>query len=100
MDDYRFKDKDPIIDVMRTLVQTYATIEGIRFGQAMTRIEHESNYAIKAPTLRNWFLGPTRFPQYHHVARLTLFLKGYARKPVEIGDRTVSVIRVVSKRSA
>lgn len=87
MDDYRFKDKDPIIDVLRTLIDTYASIEGIKFYTALKRIEEGTNGLLKVTTTRNWFYGETKWPQYRHVARCALFLKRYSRRPIAIGDR-------------
>ena len=55
---YVFIDKDPVIDVMRTIVKdsskTYAQVE-IASG-------------VKAQTLRNWFGGDTKRPQFATVA--------------------------------
>jgi|SRR3954465_12219465 hypothetical protein len=84
---YNFRNKDPIIDVLRTLVQCMAQIEGLTFNAALRRIQRETNDALKATTLYGWFAGATRYPQYRFVARLTLYLNQYARRPVRIGDR-------------
>lgn len=98
-DSYNFKDKDPIIDVMRTLVETYASIENIKFSRALTQIEEESKFLIKAGTLRNWFYGSVRWPQYRHIARLYLFLRRYVRQPVQIGDRKAYPALAVAARA-
>jgi hypothetical protein len=84
--EYRFRNKDPIIDVLRTLVQSYAEIEGVTFAKALKAIERDSNDGLKENTMRGWFYGETRYPQYRFVARLVLTLKRYARRPVAIGD--------------
>jgi DNA-binding phage protein len=51
---YNFKDKDPIIDRLRTIIQDE--------GTAYTDIAADSG--VTANTLYNWFSGPTKRPQY------------------------------------
>lgn len=55
---YSFIDKDPVIDKVRTAIQkekiSYAQIEAIS--------------GVTDATLRNWFEGKTRRPQYATVA--------------------------------
>ena len=51
---YSFKDKDPIIDKIRTVVGD----SGLDYGQ----IRDKSDVSIG--TLRNWFHGETRRPQF------------------------------------
>lgn len=63
---YNFRDKDPVIDRIRTIVQD----EGLKFAD----IERLSS--VKATTLNNWLNGPTRRPQYATVAAVTMAL-GY-----------------------
>jgi hypothetical protein len=55
---YSFKDKDPIIDRLRTIISD----EGKGHGE----ISHESGVSVS--TLHNWFSGPTRRPTYACVA--------------------------------
>lgn len=99
--EYRFRDKDPVIDVLRTIVQTYADIEGIKFGRALRQIEKDSGGGLKENTLRGWFYGSTRFPQHRFVARLYLTLKRYVRRPVAIGDtKAYPVLRPAQRRAA
>jgi transcriptional regulator with XRE-family HTH domain len=63
---YVFKDKDPVIDKIRTMVQD----EGIK----------ETNLAIisgvSKSTLTNWFEGETKKPQYATIAAVTMAM-GY-----------------------
>lgn len=99
-EDYRFRDKDPIIDVMRTLIQIRADIEGISFNKVLSEIEKETHNLIKFSTMYGWFMGATKWPQYRMVARVILNLQRYARRPVAIGDRSVRVIGVVTGRRA
>jgi len=63
---YRFKDKDPIIDVLRTLLEIEASLRGLNFGQTMRRVAEESG--VSYFTLWSWFYGPTRFPRFAGVA--------------------------------
>lgn len=51
---YLFRDKDPVIDVMRTMVQDS--------GESYRDINIKSNVSIS--TMRNWFHGATRRPQF------------------------------------
>lgn len=51
---YLFKDKDPIIDQLRTLVQD----EGLTYSEVAEAA------GITVQTLYNWFTGPTKRPQY------------------------------------
>lgn len=55
---YSFIDKDPIIDVMRTLAQDS--------HKSYREISDESG--VSSTTLRNWDLGKTRRPQFCTVA--------------------------------
>jgi hypothetical protein len=100
MDDYRFKDKDPIIDVLRTIVETYASIEGIKFSRALHNIEEGTNGLLKFSTTKNWFYGATKWPQYRHVARMALFLRRYSRRPIQIGDRKAHPVVGAVRKSA
>jgi len=67
---YRFRDKDPVIDEIRTLVQD----EGL-----MTKlgIVHELS-GVSTSTLENWFNGETISPQNRTICAVTSAL-GYAR---------------------
>lgn len=56
--DYRFIDKDPVIDVIRTEAQRYSSnLE----GGYLAKLAYESGVSIS--TLYNWFNGETRRPQ-------------------------------------
>jgi transcriptional regulator with XRE-family HTH domain len=63
---YNFRDKDPVIDRIRTIVQK----EGLRYKD----IERLSS--VKAQTLTNWFEGETKRPQFATIAAVTYAL-GY-----------------------
>lgn len=68
---YSYIDKDPVIDEMRTLVQS----EGL-----MKKLEmvHELS-GVSTSTLTNWFDGETRSPQNRTVSAVATAL-GYERK--------------------
>lgn len=51
---YLFKDKDPIIDKLRTAIE----------DEDMTYSEVAETAGISVQTIYNWFRGPTRRPQY------------------------------------
>jgi transcriptional regulator with XRE-family HTH domain len=55
---YSFREKDPCIDVLRTLVRDS--------GKTYAGVEDASG--VTAQTLRNWFHGTTRRPQFATVA--------------------------------
>lgn len=99
---YRFKEKDPIIDVLRTLVQTRADMEGVSVLKVLKTIEEETNGEIKHATPYSWFHGPTKYPRYDTVARLYLAMRAYSRKPIQIGDFKVDPVNLLSvkKRAA
>ena len=77
---YRFIDKDPIIDAVRTVVQA----------------EHLKNSAVHqisgvaTATLDNWFDGATRQPRNSTVAAVTTSL-GYVRSDNILPDGTLAV---------
>jgi len=83
---YKIKDKDPIIDLLRTLIDTRAAMEGKHFGQILRAIERETDGEIRYGMLWAWFVGGTKYPRYSSVARLYLSMRAYSRKPVAIGD--------------
>lgn len=56
-DDYRFIDKDPVIDVIRTEAQRYGNLS----HDQLSKLSVESGVSVS--TLHNWFFGETRRPQ-------------------------------------
>lgn len=64
---YSFKDKDPVIDRLRTIIADE--------GKAHGEICHESGVSLS--TLHNWFSGPTRRPTYACVAAVAATM-GYS----------------------
>lgn len=55
---YMFRDKDPVIDAVRTVVEDSK--------KPWSQISEESG--VSRQTMRNWFLGDTRRPQFATVA--------------------------------
>lgn len=51
---YRFRDKDPVIDLLRTVIQD--------LDISYTKVSAQSG--VSTTTLYNWFNGPTRRPQH------------------------------------
>jgi hypothetical protein len=77
---YRFIDKDPVIDAVRTVVQ-------------QERLKNSAVHAVSGvatATLDNWFDGPTRQPQNSTVTAVTAAL-GYARHDEITADGRVVV---------
>src|SRR5262245_21549085 len=79
---YSFKEKDPIIDILRTVVQD----EGASYAE----IERASG--VTTSTLYNWFSGGTRRPQFASVMAVTRGL-GYDLKLVKKGQ-TAKLVRI------
>lgn len=63
---YMFKDKDPVIDRIRTIVK----------DEGLSHKDIERLSSVRAQTLANWFTGETRKPQFATIAAVTYGL-GY-----------------------
>ena len=74
---YRFRDKDPVIDEMRTLVQDEGLIKKLRIVSQLS--------GVSTTTLDNWFNGDTISPQNRTICAVTSSL-GYARKWEKVTD--------------
>jgi len=59
---YRFRNKDPVIDILRTLLEIEASITNTSFSATIRRIARNSGVAES--TLWSWFSGPTRCPRF------------------------------------
>jgi transcriptional regulator with XRE-family HTH domain len=81
---YNFRDKDPVVDQLRTLLQD---------ENASYKEVHELS-GVSVSTLYNWFEGPTRRPQYATVMAVARSL-GYDYKLVKVGK--VARLTVVRK---
>lgn len=67
---YRFMDKDPIVDALRTIVKS---------DEHLTNGRCSSITGVAATTLDNWFDGPTRKPQNATATQVAAAL-GYVRR--------------------
>lgn len=63
---YRFKDKDPVLDIARTCVEIFATIHNVSFNKALDLLEKQTG--VKKSTMNNWFYGATISPRFCTVA--------------------------------
>lgn len=77
---YMFKNKDPVIDVMRSAIELEAHAQGVKFSIVMKQVALASG--VNLSTLYNWFYGPTISPRYCCVAavinslRILLYVGG------------------------
>ena len=78
---YRWIDKDPIIDAVRTVVKSEEKLKN--------SMVHEIS-GVSTSTLENWFDGSTRRPQNSTVTAVTSAL-GYVRQDTFNRDGTVSI---------
>ena len=76
-DNYRFRDKDPVIDVLRTAIQFVAVAEGIKFNKVLNRIAND--IGCTPGMLRGWFFGSTQMPRHAGVAAVVRWLGGEIR---------------------
>lgn len=79
---YSFKDKDPVIDELRTIVQDS--------GDSYSQIESKSG--VTTSTLYNWFGGTTKRPQFASIMAVSRAL-GYDLQFVKARRNTSTVIR-------
>src|SRR3954466_13343137 len=84
---YNFVDKDPVIDRMRTILKD----EGLSYSEV-----HVLS-GISDATMRNWFDGGTRRPQYATVAAFTSSL-GYESQFVK--GKEINFEREIKKAKA
>jgi hypothetical protein len=90
---YRFRDKDPVIDEMRTLVQDEGLIKKLHIVSQLS--------GVSTSTLDNWFNGDTISPQNRTICAVTSSL-GYERtwekvKNIEI-DKELKIAMAWNKR--
>ncbi len=71
---YRFRDKDPIIDELRTILQAMARVEGVKEAVLRNRIADSIRMSRHTPWA--WFHGSTRFPRH---AGVKAFARGMGR---------------------
>lgn len=78
---YRFIDKDPIIDAIKTVVKSDEHLKNNHVHQIS---------GVATATLDNWFDGPTRKPQNSTVCAVTTSL-GYVRRDRIRPDGTLEI---------
>lgn len=84
---YSFRDKDPIIDKLRTMVQD----EGVKYSD----ISEESG--VSTSTIYNWFHGTTLRPQFASVMAVTRAL-GYDLQVVKADTTARSKILIFDRK--
>ena len=84
---YSFKDKDPVIDRLRTIVQDS--------GESYRDIHHASGVSLAC--INGWFNGATRRPQHATLMAVARSL-GYDYQLVRVAD--TKVVRLVRKKRA
>lgn len=90
---YNFIDKDPVIDQMRTLLRDEGLLKKLE-------LVHELS-GVSTTTLRNWFDGETKAPQYRTIAAVITSL-GYKpafekSKDIDI-DRELKIARAWAQK--
>lgn len=88
--DYRFKDKDPVIDCLRTIIQISAAQAGRSFAAELRQIERDCRGFVKASTMQKWFYGATRSPIFANVARVACTVSG---RPMIVGGEVVGKVK-------
>lgn len=95
---YSFKDKDPMIDRLRTVLQD--EYPGGRKGSSKINYGLASSHSgVSETTLRNWFEGETRRPQFASMCA-TARGAGHDLVLVPTAGRAVIEIDRIIKRSA
>jgi DNA-binding phage protein len=61
-DTYRFKDKDPVIDIVRTCIEIYASLHNLSIGKAVKDLSNASG--VSAACIYAWLNGSTRMPRF------------------------------------
>jgi hypothetical protein len=81
---YAFRNKDPVVDILRTALQLEADAQGIKFSKVLADVALKSG--VRDQTLRNWFFGPTISPRYCCVAAVANVIRASWR----VGERELS----------
>lgn len=76
---YSFKDKDPVIDCMRTLVEIQAALQNITFYAELHNVSDGTGISMSC--LHAWFSGPTMSPRHSYVAAVL----NYYERPLMVG---------------
>lgn len=94
---YRFKDKDPMIDQLRTVLQ--GEFPGSRKNGARINYSLASSHSgVSETTLRNWFEGETRRPQFASMCA-TARGAGHDLVLVPTAGKAVAEIEKIIKRT-
>lgn len=88
---YRFLDKDPVIDKVRTVLQD----EGL-FAKGKRKIVHELS-GVATATLDGWFEGDTKLPRNATIGAVVSAL-GYEPKFIKTKDIDIEDERKVAAR--
>lgn len=72
-DNYRYRDKAPVIDFLRTVVQVAAAAHVTSFRKMLSRISRGIGRK-DANMLRGWFYGSTHCPRYDSVQAVSRWL--------------------------
>jgi len=65
---YRFKDKDPVIDIMRSLIQLEANVRAVSFDAACRKVADDAG--VSYGCLIGWFHGRTVSPKFSNLQRV------------------------------
>lgn len=84
---YSFKDKDPVIDRLRTVIQ----------DESATYKEIHENSGVSVTTLYNWFSGTTLRPQYASIMAVVRAL-GYDMQIVKADTTAKSKIIILERK--
>jgi len=69
---YNFIDKDPVLDIMRSLVELEAKQRGYSFDQVLVRMAHDTGLSYGCYV--GWFYGATRTPLFANLQRSAHYL--------------------------
>jgi len=92
-DTYRFKDKDPVIDIVRTCVDIYAATNNMSFAQAIRSLNNTSG--VSQSCMWNWFAGYTKYPRFATITAV-VHATGREVKVSEHGMGSRKRFRVIS----
>ena len=59
---YRFKDHDPVLDIVRTCMEIYATTNNMNMSTALKRLSKDSG--VSESCLWSWQCGYTKYPRF------------------------------------
>jgi len=82
---YMFRDKDPIIDQLRTAIEE----------EEMTYAEVSAASGVTVQTLYNWFTGPTKRPQF---ATVMAVARGIGRNIMLVRSNSIRSAKVIRLR--